>query len=158
MKTHHIDLIRKTIKLAQHNMRQGYGGPFAAIIVKDGIEIANGCNNVTTRNDPTAHAEVMAIRNACKKLNTWRLEGCELYSSCEPCPMCLSAAYWAGINKIWFSAKSEDACFAGFDDSHIYQELAKPAEQRKLDMSMLLPVEGKALLDEWITLPNKIMY
>jgi len=158
MNAHHIEFIRKAIKLAQHNMRQGHGGPFAAIIVKDGIEIASGCNSVTTNNDPTAHAEVMAIRNACEKLSTWKLEGCDLYTSCEPCPMCLSAAYWAGVSKIWFSAKSEDACFAGFDDSHIYQEIAKPANQRKIDMSVLLPTEGKALLNEWVNMPNKIEY
>jgi len=158
MNAHHIEFIRKAIKLAQHNMRQGHGGPFAAIIVKDDIEIASGCNSVTTNNDPTAHAEVMAIRNACEKLSTWKLEGCDLYTSCEPCPMCLSAAYWARVSKIWFSAKSEDACFAGFDDSHIYQEIAKPANQRKIDMSVLLPTEGKALLNEWVNMPNKIEY
>jgi guanine deaminase len=158
VEAHHIELIRKTIKLAQHNMRQGHGGPFAAIIAKNGIAVASGCNNVTTENDPTAHAEVMAIRNACKKLNTWKLEGYDIYTSCEPCPMCLSATYWAGIDKIWFSAKSEDASLAGFDDDHIYQEMAKPAEQRKIGMSVLLPLEGKALLEEWINMPDKIMY
>ena len=158
MDAHHIEFIRKAIKLAQHNMRQGHGGPFAAIIVKDGIEIASGCNSVTTNNDPTAHAEVMAIRNACEKLSTWKLEGCELYTSCEPCPMCLSAAYWAGVSKIWFSAKSEDACLAGFDDSYLYQEISKPAEQRIMSMSAVVPLEGKALLDEWLNMPNKVEY
>lgn len=158
MEAHHIDLIRKTIKLAQHNMRKGLGGPFAAIIAKNGIEIASGCNKVTSMNDPTAHAEIMAIRHACQTLNTWKLEGYELYASCEPCPMCLSAAYWAGITKIWFSAKSKDACSAGFNDSHIYQEIAKPSEQRAIDMSALLPAEGKAVFTEWVTLPDKVMY
>lgn len=154
----HIEFIRKTLKLAQNNMRQDLGGPFAAIIAKDGIEISSGCNRVTTENDPTAHAEVMAIRNACKKLNTWKLEGCVLYSSCEPCPMCLSAAYWAGIKIIWFSAHSKDASLVGFDDSYLYQEISKPAEQRTMSMSALIPSEGKALLEEWLNMPNKIEY
>lgn len=158
MEQRHVELIRKTINLAQHNIRHGLGGPFGAIIAKDGIEVSSGCNSVTTGNDPTAHAEIVAIRSACQKLNTWSLKGYDLYSSCEPCPMCLSAAYWAGVNKIWFSASREDAGLVGFDDDYLYQEISKPIGQRSMGMSVLVPNEGKKLLTEWIDTPNRIEY
>ncbi len=158
MEQQHIALIRNTITLAQHNMRNGLGGPFGAIIAKDGVEVSSGCNAVTTTNDPTAHAEIVAIRKACEKLNTWELKGYDLYSSCEPCPMCLSAAYWAGISRVWFSANREDAGMVGFDDDYLYQEIAKPVGQRSMAMAVLVPAEGKALLDEWLTIPDRVMY
>ncbi|WP_250656400.1 nucleoside deaminase [Alkalimarinus coralli] len=158
MEQHHIELIRQTIALAQQNIRQGQGGPFGAIIAKDGVAISSGCNNVTTGNDPTAHAEIVAIRNACNKLKSWDLKGYELYSSCEPCPMCLGAAYWAGVSKIWFSANREDAALVGFDDDYLYQEIAKPVGQRSMAMSVLIPAEGQALLQEWLSIPNRVEY
>ncbi|UZE95949.1 nucleoside deaminase [Alkalimarinus alittae] len=158
MEQHHIELIRQAIQLAQHNIKHALGGPFGAIIAKDGVEIASGCNSVTTGNDPTAHAEIMAIRSACQTLNTWDLKGYELYTSCEPCPMCLGAAYWAGVSKIWFSANREDASLVGFDDSDMYRELSKPIEQRTMKMSALIPDEGRALLEQWLKKPDRVEY
>ena len=158
MEQRHIELIRQAIKLAQHNIQHALGGPFGAIIAKEGVAIASGCNSVTTGNDPTAHAEIVAIRSACQTLNTWDLKGYELYTRCEPCPMCLSDAYWAGISTIWFSANREDASAVGFDDDFLYQEMSKPTDQRRMTMSTLVPDEGRALLDEWLKTPNRVEY
>src|SRR4051812_15266292 len=124
--------MREAIRLSVENVEQGKGGPFGAVIVKDGKIIASGTNQVTATNDPTAHAEVVAIRKACEALKSFQLEGCEIYCSCEPCPMCLGAIYWARPDKIFFANSKEDAAAIHFDDQLIYEELAKPYGQRKL--------------------------
>ncbi|MBO8431701.1 MAG: nucleoside deaminase [Bacteroidetes bacterium] len=152
-----VDFMREAIALARENIRKG-GGPFAAIIVKDGKEVARTGNTVTLSNDPTAHAEVNAIREACRKLGTFDLSGCEIYSSCEPCPMCLSAIYWAGIGKIYVSASRFDAADAGFDDQFLYDEIVKPYEERKIPVKVLVPEEGKAPFADWKAYDQRIEY
>ncbi len=152
-----MDFMREALALARENIRKG-GGPFAAIIVKDGKEIARTGNTVTLSNDPTAHAEVNAIREACRKLGTFNLAGCEIYSSCEPCPMCLSAIYWAGISKIYMSASRFDAADAGFDDQFLYDEMVKPYEERRIPVKVLVPDEGKAPFADWKAYDGKIEY
>lgn len=152
-----MDFMREALALARENIRKG-GGPFAAIIVKDGKEIARTGNTVTLSNDPTAHAEVNAIREACCKLGTFNLAGCEIYSSCEPCPMCLSAIYWAGISKIYMSASRFDAADAGFDDQFLYDEMVKPYEERRIPVKVLVPDEGKAPFADWKAYDGKIEY
>ena len=152
-----VDFMREAIALARENIRKG-GGPFAAIIVKDGKEVARTGNTVTLSNDPTAHAEVNAIREACRKLGTFDLSGCEIYSSCEPCPMCLSAIYWAGIGKIYVSASRFDAADAGFDDQFLYDEMVKPYEERKIPVKVLVPEEGKAPFADWKAYDQRIEY
>ena len=152
-----MDFMREALALARENIRKG-GGPFAAIIVKDGKEIARTGKTVTLSNDPTAHAEVNAIREACRKLGTFNLAGCEIYSSCEPCPMCLSAIYWAGISKIYMSASRFDAADAGFDDQFLYDEMVKPYEERRIPVKVLVPDEGKAPFADWKAYDGKIEY
>ena len=124
-KKHTMDnaFMKEAIRLATENVRAGRGGPFAAVVVKDGHIIASGTNSVTSTNDPTAHAEVTAIREACRALGTFQLSGCEIYTSCEPCPMCLGAIYWARPDRVFYAATASDAAAAGFDDSFIYEEL-----------------------------------
>lgn len=122
------------IELAKDGLNQKRGGPFGAIVVKDGVIVGRGQNRVTSTNDPTAHAEVMAIRDACKNLNTFQLDGCELYTSCEPCPMCLGAIYWARPSAIYYAVTRYDAAAIGFDDAFIYEEIAKPIETRQIPM------------------------
>ncbi|MDR2802081.1 MAG: nucleoside deaminase [Prevotellaceae bacterium] len=150
--------LREAIRLAEENISQQGGGPFGAVIVKDGEIIASAANTVTTGNDPTAHAEVNAIREACRKLNTFDLSGCEIYASCEPCPMCLSAIYWAHIKKIYFAGDRFDAQAAGFDDSFIYEELGKPQEERKIPIAGALHEEGQKPLQRWTAIENKTKY
>src|SRR5436853_7016825 len=125
--------MKQAVELAVANVRRE-GGPFAALVVKDGIVIATGANQVTRANDPTAHAEVVAIREACRVLGDFQLTGCDLYSSCEPCPMCLGAVYWARVDRVYFAATAEDAAAAGFDDSFIYRQIAIPHPQRSIPM------------------------
>lgn len=151
------DIMREAISLADNNVRNG-GGPFGAVIVKDGKVVATGVNRVTANNDPTAHAEVSAIRNACKKLKTFDLSGCEIYSSCEPCPMCLGAIYWSRIKKIYYGNSKADAKDIGFDDSFIYDELALPYRQRHVAMERLLGDEAIATFNEWKSKPDKTEY
>ena len=151
------ELMRKAIKLSIDNVTNG-GGPFGAVIAKDGEIIATGVNRVTTLCDPTAHAEVSAIREACRKLGTFDLSGCEIYTSCEPCPMCLGAIYWAHIDKIYYGNSKYDAAEAGFDDSFIYEELALPREKRKKAMTELLPEEAIAAFDLWRNTTDKTEY
>ena len=151
------DIMREAISLADNNVRNG-GGPFGAVIVKDGKVVATGVNRVTANNDPTAHAEVSAIRNACKKLKTFDLSGCEIYSSCEPCPMCLGAIYWSRIKKIYYGNSKADAKDIGFDDSFIYDELALPYGQRHVAMERLLGDEAIATFNEWKSRPDKTEY
>ena len=145
------------IDLATENIKNG-GGPFGAVIVKDGEVIATGCNRVTASNDPTAHAEVSAIRAACKDLDTFNLEGCEIYSSCEPCPMCLGAIYWAHIDKIYYAANKHDAADAGFDDSFIYKELELTPEDRRLKTEVLLEKEALRVFESWKAQEDKVEY
>ena len=140
--------MRQAIQLAVENIKNG-GGPFGAVIVKDGKVIATGVNRVTANNDPTAHAEVSAIRAACEALGTFSLEGCDIYSSCEPCPMCLGAIYWAHLDHLYYGANKHDAAVAGFDDQFIYEELDLPSGNRRLKTTSLLEEEAKAPFTLW---------
>ncbi len=146
------------IALARDTTRTGDGGPFGAVVVRDGHIIGRGRNGVTSRNDPTAHAEVEAIRAACAAINDFNLHGCELYTSCEPCPMCLGAAYWAHVDAVYYAADRTDAAAAGFDDDFIYREIAVAPEQRKLRMSQILRDRAIDVFDEWRRRENKNMY
>jgi guanine deaminase len=152
------DHMRRAIALSLEMMRAGRGGPFGAVIVKDGRVIAEGYNQVTSTNDPTAHAEVVAVRLACSALGTFDLTGCEIYTSCEPCPMCLSAIYWARIGKIYFANGREDAAKVGFRDDFLYHEIPLPLDQRAIPTLRLLPVEGWAAFQEWDQKPDKVLY
>lgn len=149
--------LKRAIALAQESIKNG-GGPFGAVIVKNGEIIAETSNSVTKDLDPTAHAEVNCIRQACKKLNTFILEGCEIYASSEPCPMCLSAIYWAHIDKIYFAATKEDAAYGGFDDDFIYKEFDKEKLLRKIPAVNMLQQEGRKIFDIWLKTENKIDY
>ena len=151
------EFMRKAIRLSIENVKNG-GGPFGAVIVKDGRIIATGTNRVTANNDPTAHAEVSAIREACLKLDTFDLSGCEIYTSCEPCPMCLGAIYWAHLDRIYYGNNKADAAAIGFDDSFIYDELALPRENRKKAMEELLPEEAIAAFRLWRDTEDKTEY
>jgi guanine deaminase len=150
--------MRRAITLAVDNLRLKRGGPFGAVVVAKGEVIAEGANLVTTINDPTAHAEVVAIRAACQVLGTFELKGCELYTSCEPCPMCLGAAYWARVDRIWFACTREDASAAGFDDAFLYRELAVPLSARSIPTASLLRDDGLAAFSAWAEMPDKIPY
>lgn len=150
--------MERAIQLSLENVRSGRGGPFGCVIAKDGDLIAEGVNEVTASNDPTAHAEILAIRRASQKLGCFELAGCELYSSCEPCPMCLSAIYWARIERIYFANLTADAARIGFDDSAIYAELKRPAAQRRIQMIQMMREEALAAFREWETQPGKIPY
>ncbi|MDR1738070.1 MAG: nucleoside deaminase [Candidatus Symbiothrix sp.] len=150
-------MMRKAISLSRISIKKG-GGPFGAIIVKDGRIVASGHNMVTLKNDPTAHAEVSVIRRAAKKLNTFDLSGCTIYSSCEPCPMCLSAIYWAHIDKIYYANTKADAKDIGFDDSFIYDQLALPVEKRSIPVVQLLRNEAISAFEIWQQKPDKTKY
>lgn len=150
--------MRQAIKLAVENVRSESGGPFAALVVSGGRLVAEGKNSVTASNDPTAHAEVEAIRAACRQLGTFQLTGCELYTSCEPCPMCLGAIYWARLDRFYFAARREDAMAHGFDDAFIYDELFRQPEERAVSGYGLLPEDGLAPFEEWRRSQNKIPY
>ena len=148
----------RAIQLSLENVRSGRGGPFGAVVVNKGAIIGEGANQVTSTNDPTAHAEVLAIREACKRLGSFSLEGCEIYASCEPCPMCLSAIYWARLARIYFANAAADASKIGFDDSVIYREIAQPHSQRKIPMIQLMRNEALAVFRAWEARPDKITY
>ena len=150
--------LRQAIDLAVDNVRREFGGPFGALIVKAGEVIATGTNRVTATNDPTAHAEVVAIRAACEKIGSFQLDGCEIYTSCEPCPMCLGAIYWARIKAFYFAASKEDAARGQFDDSFIYSELDKPVEGRTIPGSRLLAAEGFRPFEEWLQNQKRVCY
>ncbi len=141
--------MQEAIQLSIQNVLEGKGGPFGAVVVKDGKIIARGANSVTAHNDPTAHAEVVAIREACKTLNTFQLNGCEIYTSCEPCPMCLGAIYWARPDKLFYANSKEDAAAIAFDDKFIYEEIAKPIGERKLFTKQLLRNEAIVAFNNW---------
>ena len=148
----------RAIELSLENIRAERGGPFAAVVVKDGKIIAEGTNCVTSTNDPTAHAEVVAIRAACKHLGNFELKGCEIYTTCEPCPMCLGAIYWARPARVYFANTAADASKAGFDDSAIYREIAQPHAQRQIPMIQMMRKEALAAFREWEEKPDKIPY
>jgi guanine deaminase len=148
----------RAIQLSIDNVRSGRGGPFGAVVVKDGSIIAEGANQVTSTNDPTAHAEMVAIREACRKLAAFDLETCEIYTSCEPCPMCLGAIYWARLSRVYFANADADALRAGFDDSLIYREIALPYSQRKIPMIQMMRDEALAAFRAWGNKSNKIEY
>lgn len=149
--------MREAVRLSVENVKNG-GGPFGALIVKDGELVATGVNRVTDSCDPTAHAEVNAIRSACKKLHTFNLEGCELYTSCEPCPMCLGAIYWAHLDKVYYGNTKDDAKKIGFDDSFIYDELAVPRAERCLKTEALLRDEAIEAFQLWMNTEDKTEY
>jgi guanine deaminase len=152
-----LDFMRQAIGLALENIRNG-GGPFASVIVKNGALIATGVNRVTSTNDPTAHAEVVAIREACRRLQSFQLDHCDLYTTCEPCPMCLGAIYWARPARIYYGATAGDAAAAGFDDAFIYRELAAPPRDRRIPMGELLRDEAAAIFNAWHSKSDKVPY
>lgn len=152
------NFMREAIRLSIDSMRAGNGGPFGAIVVKDGKVIARGFNKVTSTNDPTAHAEVVAIRDACKVLDTFQLTGCEIYTSCEPCPMCLGAIYWARPDKMYFANTKADAAAIGFDDQFIYNEIELNVCDRHLPTEQLLHEEALIAFKEWQQKTDKIEY
>lgn len=158
MNTEHEKFMRMAIALSAQNVLQSLGGPFGAVIVKDGKLIAKSANKVTSSNDPTAHAEVSAIRLACKKLKSFDLSGCVVYTSCEPCPMCLGALYWARVDSIYYGNTKEDAAAINFDDQFIYEELDKTLEQRKLPIKQLLRDEAQQAFKLWEQSAMKIDY
>ena len=144
-----VDFLREAIRFSIEKMEQGAGGPFGAVVVKDGQIVGRGWNGVTSHNDPTAHAEIMAIRDACKNLQTYQLSGCAIYSSCEPCPMCLSAIYWARIPNLYFAASSQDADAAGFSDEYILHEMKRDWIERELHVEQDLQDEARVAFDLW---------
>jgi guanine deaminase len=150
-------LLQQTIQMAVENVHRG-GGPFAALVVKDGTIIAAGFNQVTRTHDPTAHAEVVAIREACRVLGDFQLTGCDLYSSCEPCPMCLGAIFWARPERVFFAATHADAGAAGFDDTFIYQQIALPHSERFIPMIHVIEPESSRPFEEWVSHPQKAEY
>jgi tRNA(Arg) A34 adenosine deaminase TadA len=152
------DFLRRAIALATENVARGAGGPFGAVIVRDGRIVCEGANSVTAANDPTAHAEVNVIRAAAKTLGTFTLAGCELYSSCEPCPMCLAAAYWARLDAVYYGASAADAARAGFDDAFLYAELRKDSADRRLRATQLPGGEAWASFAAWSAATNKVEY
>jgi len=151
-------LLREAIRLSRTRMREGRGGPFGAVVARDGVIVARGWNAVTSSLDPTAHAEVVAIRRACRKLGSFSLAGCVLYASCEPCPMCLAAAYWARVERLVYAATREDAAVAGFDDAFIYDEVPLLPEARSLPTDHLLRAEAAAVFEEWLAKPDRVAY
>ena len=150
--------MREAIRVAAAGMRRGQGGPFGAVIVRQGEIIARGANQVTSKNDPTAHAEVVAIRRACRKLRTFQLSDCELYTSCEPCPMCLAAICWARIPVVYYANTRADAAAIGFDDDFFYRELARPMSQRRLKLKQLARDEALLVFEEWKGKADKVAY
>ena len=150
--------MREAIRLSIQMMRRGKGGPFGAVVVRNGKVVGRGSNQVTSTNDPTAHAEILAIRQACQRLKTFRLDDCDLYASCEPCPMCLSAIYWARVGSVFYANTRQDAARIDFDDDFIYRELALPVGKRTLKMKQLLHDEALAAFAEWQQKTDKILY
>ena len=148
----------KAIELAIDNVRSGRGGPFAAVVVKDNRVIATGTNLVTSTNDPTAHAEVIAIRAACAALDAFQLDGCDIYTTCEPCPMCFGAIYWARAQRVYFGGSANDAAEAGFDDAFIYRQLEVAPAERKIPFVPLMREEALACFEAWKTQPDRINY
>ncbi|MEK9833825.1 MAG: nucleoside deaminase [Alphaproteobacteria bacterium] len=154
----HEKFMRAAAALAEKNVADGTGGPFGAVIVRDGVIVGEGTNQVTSSNDPTAHAEVVAIRQACEKLETFNLEGCVVYTSCEPCPMCLSAIYWARLDRIFYGNTKADAAAIDFDDDFLYTEIPKPIDQRAIPTSQILREETIKSFEAWAVSETKIPY
>ncbi len=152
------EFMQQAIQLATENVLHGRGGPFGAVVVKDEQVLATGTNQVTANNDPTAHAEVVAIRNACQALGTFQLDGCDVYSSCEPCPMCLAALYWSRCRTIYYGNNATDAARAGFDDSFLYEEVRKPLAERTIPIKRLLPDEARSSFEAWQKSPYRVEY
>ena len=150
--------MERAIQLSVDNVRSGRGGPFGAVIVRDGDIVATGTNQVTSTLDPTAHAEVVAIRAACQAIRNFQLRGCELFTTCEPCPMCMGAAYWARLDKVYFGGTRADAAKIGFDDSFIYDELTAPIAARKIPMVPLMREQALEAFREWERTENKTRY
>jgi tRNA(Arg) A34 adenosine deaminase TadA len=150
--------MQEAIRISLQMMRRNQGGPFGAVVVRKGKIVGKGWNQVTSANDPTAHAEVVAIRNACHRLKTFQLDDCELYTSCEPCPMCLSAMYWARVGKVYYANTRKDAANINFDDDFIYTEVSRPIAKRKLVMRQLMRKEALAAFTEWKNKADKIKY
>lgn len=153
-----IEFMKEAIRESADNIKSGKGGPFGCVVVKDNKIVARGYNRVTSANDPTAHAEVVAIREACKELNTFQLTGCEIYTSCEPCPMCLGAIYWARPDKVYYANTREDAAAIGFDDDFIYQEIAVSIDKRKILFERVDLAEAKQVFNTWNNNPAKVTY
>ncbi len=154
----HEHFMQIAIRLSQKGMRRGDGGPFGAIVVKDGEIIGRGSNKVASCNDPTAHAEIVAIRDACQHLRHFQLDDCILYTSCEPCPMCLGAIYWARPKKIFFACNRQDAAAINFDDDFIYKEIGLPHSERKIAAEQILRAEGLKVFQEWKEKADKVIY
>jgi guanine deaminase len=152
------EFMQMAIQLATENVLHGRGGPFGAVVVKDGVVIATGANQVTATNDPTAHAEVVAIRNACQALGTFQLGDCDVYTSCEPCPMCLAALYWSRCHAIYYGNDATEAARAGFDDSFLYEEVKKPLGERKIPIERMLADEARTSFDAWMKSPYRVEY
>jgi guanine deaminase len=152
------DFMRDAIRLSEEGARSGRGGPFGCVVVRGGKVVGRGNNQVTSTCDPTAHAEIVAIRDACKALGTFKLSDCSLYASCEPCPMCLSAIYWARIPAVYYGNSRKDAADIGFDDDFIYKEIPLPQNERRVKMEPLLQGEARAAFTQWVTKPDKVTY
>ncbi len=150
--------LQSAIDLARSGMDNNAGGPFGAIVVKDGEIIGKGCNRVTSTNDPTAHAEVEAIRDACRHLHFYQLDGCTLYTSCEPCPMCLGAIYWARPDRVVYACTRKDAAAIGFDDDFIYRELEIPMSQRQIPIGQAMREEGLRVFEAWMKKEDRLEY
>jgi len=153
-----LEFLRQAIRLSSEKMEANEGGPFGAVVVRNGQVVGRGWNRVTSTNDPTAHSEVEAIRDACRRLNTFSLAGCELYSSCEPCLLCLAAIYWARLDRVYRAATCDDAAVAGFDDRNFYDEFRKPAKLRSISMQNALRDEAVEVLKRWSDKQDKIRY
>lgn len=151
-------LLLRSIAVAVENVRRARGGPFGAVVARDGVIVAEGMNLVTSTLDPTAHAEVVALRRACQAVGRFDLRGCEIFASCEPCPMCLAACYWARVDRIWFAAAKHDAAAAGFDDSFLYEEIPRAIEERRLPTTRMLEAEGLAPFREWAASARRVEY
>jgi len=154
----HNPFMARAIQLAIENVQAGKGGPFAAVVVREGRILAEGVNLVTSTEDPTAHAEIVAIRQACRNLASFQLSGCEIYASSEPCPMCMGAIYWARLARVFFAATRQDAAAAGFDDAHIYEQIERPVSQRIIPMHQMMREEALAAFQAWDQRPDKIRY
>lgn len=158
MNKYRKEFMDEAIRLAEENVHSGNGGPFGAVVVRNGEIISRGVNMVTALNDPTAHAEVVAIRKACEVLGWFEIKDCELYSSCEPCPMCLGAIYWSRPNAIYFAASREDAAAAGFDDAHIYDEICSPLHERQIPTMHISHEDALKAFETWKESGNKVPY
>jgi len=154
----HEDFLHHALAIAEANVRAGRGGPFGAVVVRDGQVVGEGANEVTSRNDPTAHAEIAAIRAACRALDTFRLDGCTIYASAEPCPMCLAAIYWARLDQVFYAATRADAERIGFDDQRFYEELALPAGQRRVPAARLDLPDALRAFEVWLAKGDRIPY